>query len=94
MRPLGRLMRRLRLVTGMARAAGVDVAAAHRDGRLDQTEWASMVQSCRRCRWDGQCQAWLNDPARQNGDETPPAECRNRVRLCALKAEQQALENA
>ena len=87
-------MRRLRLVSGMARATGVDLVAAHDNGTLDQHEWAHMVQTCRRCRWSGQCEAWLADPARTEGADAPPAECLNRVRLGALKAEEQALENA
>ncbi len=90
MKPLGNLMRHLRRVTGMARRTGVDIVEAHRDGRLDQDEWAKMVQTCRRCRWSGECRAWLNDPARSENDEAPPSQCLNRVRFGALKAEQQA----
>lgn len=94
MKPLGRLRRRLRLVSGMARATGVDLVAAHENGVLDQHAWAQMVQTCRRCRWSGRCKAWLADPARAAAPDAPPAECLNRSRLCALRAEEQALQNA
>lgn len=77
MKPLGDPITHFWLVQDMARAAGVDLPAARRDGALPDADWAAMVTRCRGCRWTDGCQDWL---ARQEGGDAfvPPA-CANRA---------------
>ena len=80
---LGKLMTHLRLVLRMGRATGVDVVAAHREGRLSHEDWAEMVQSCRACDWAGTCPEWLDEHERVC---EAPETCPNRARLAELAA--------
>ncbi len=86
MRRLGSMMHHLRLVTRMGRATGTDLVGAYEDGRLDQDEWARMVQSCRTCSWSGRCPEWLDG---HDAAVRAPKTCLNRARFTALKAEQE-----
>ncbi len=64
------------LTTGMARAVGVDMPAAMREGLLSQSDYADMVTSCRKCGFAAGCKAWLD---RQWGDPVAaPEQCQNR----------------
>ncbi len=76
-KPLGDATRHYWLVQDMARAAGVDLAAEVSAGRLDQAQWAGMVERCRGCDWEraGGCHRWLADQA--DGTATVPDLCAN-----------------
>lgn len=77
-KPLGDATRHYWLVQDMARAAGVDLAAEAAAGRLDQAQWAGMVERCRGCGWeraDGGCHRWLAD--QPDGAATVPDLCAN-----------------
>ncbi|MEY8841917.1 DUF6455 family protein [Cribrihabitans sp. XS_ASV171] len=87
MRRLGSLMHHLRLVTRMGRATGTDLTGAYAEGRLDQDQWAGMVQSCRSCSWAGRCPEWLDG---HESVKRAPKTCLNRTRFAALKAEQES----
>ena len=79
---LGDPLRHYWLVQGMARATGADLVAAFDEGRLDNAEWAEMVQTCRGCTWVDGCQDWL--VAGAAGGCAAPGPCRNRARLALL----------
>ena len=83
MKPLGNVMTHFRLLSRMARAAGLDLRKATEGGVLDQAEWAAMVDSCRRCGWAGRCAAWLD---RHDATGAVPEPCRNRARMALLRA--------
>ena len=78
MQPLGNPIKHFWLVQDMARAAGVDLAAARRDGRLSVEDWSAMVTRCRGCQWTGGCQHWLDAQAAGKDAQVPPA-CANRA---------------
>ena len=86
MTPLGDLRRHFLLVKGMAKATDTDVEGAYAAGRLDQDEWAEMVQACRGCQWTEGCEAWL---AGGQGAAVAPKPCCNRARLAMLRLEEE-----
>ncbi len=77
-KPLGDPVTHYWLAQSMAKAAGVDLAAEMAAGRLDQAEWAGVVERCRGCGWEregGGCARWL---ARQDaGEAEVPGTCEN-----------------
>ena len=77
--PLGDVSEHLTLVRRMARATGVDLAAAMHDGDIDNQDWTQMVTNCRGCTCVDGCRATLE--ALEISDETSPAPdyCENRV---------------
>jgi len=87
--PLGHPRRHYWLVQGMARATGLDLAAAVQGGRLGVHDWADIVHNCRSCTWADSCDRWL---ARDPHVTSPPRNCRNRAALAALKIEQELAE--
>ncbi|WP_306153831.1 DUF6455 family protein [Roseovarius sp. MMSF_3281] len=87
--PLGPPRRHYWLVQGMARATGLDLVAAVRDGRLGLHDWADIVHNCRACAWADGCDQWL---AGAPHVAAPPRPCRNRAALAALKIEQELSE--
>jgi uncharacterized protein DUF6455 len=87
MHKLGDPMEHTRLMVRMGQALGVDLVAAHDAGDLTQSEWASMVQSCRGCEWGGQCHDWLDT---HQAADLAPEPCPNRAVLERLKASQYA----
>lgn len=83
--PLGDERHHYWLVRRMAKATGVDLAAAHEAGELPQELWSDMVQRCRGCGWEregGGCARWLS--LQVPGEATAPEPCVNRDRLDAL----------
>lgn len=72
------------LVQRMAKATGVDLVAAMRDGALTQDDWAGIITCCRGCAWTEGCTEWLDKPI----DDTRafPQACINRKRLAGLQA--------
>jgi hypothetical protein len=70
----------------MARATGLDLAAAVSKGDLALCDWAEIVQRCRSCSWAKGCDKWL---AGNPQVAAPPENCRNRAALAALKIEQE-----
>ncbi|SHI91420.1 hypothetical protein SAMN05444404_0987 [Ruegeria lacuscaerulensis ITI-1157] len=56
---MGQIMRHMRLVLRMGRAAGVDLVEAHKSGRLSQADWAGMVRRCQNCSAAQPCHDWL-----------------------------------
>ena len=90
MKVLGKLMEHVRLVARMAKATDTDLVGASRSGDLSQEEWADIVQTCRRCKWAGDCGEWLD----QNQQiACAPETCLNRDRFAALKAQAAARES-
>ena len=89
-RPMGDLMRHVRLVLRMGKATDTDLAGAVERGDLSQAQWAGMVQRCRRCDWAESCEDWLE--AHADGVDCAPGTCRNRARFAALRALQEAGE--
>lgn len=82
MQTLGEMSSHVMLVRRMAQVTQTDLAAAAEAGDLAPSDWADMVQSCRRCGWAGDCATWL---AATSCAETAPAECCNRMRFAALR---------
>lgn len=82
----GNIRHHYRLVQGMARTTGADLAGAFAEGRLGAAQWAGMVQSCRRCGWAMGCRDWLR---RRPAAQTAPEPCRNRARLALLRLEEE-----
>ena len=79
---LGRIMKHVRLISRMAKVTETDLVGAHEAGVLSQEEWAEMVQTCRRCDWAGECEAWLEGHDTMSG---APETCLNRARFAALR---------
>ncbi|MFC3118276.1 DUF6455 family protein [Jhaorihella thermophila] len=90
MKPLGHLMTHFRLVSCMARAVGVDPETARAAGALSQRAWADMVQTCRRCGWEG-CEDWLN---KHETAEHPPEACPNAARILSMRGRVARLQEA
>jgi hypothetical protein len=70
------------LSSGMARALGVNLAAAVQDGLLSTTDYARVLDNCRRCPDTCSCAGLLADPAGAGR----LARCRNRPLFDALAA--------
>lgn len=83
MRPLGEPRKHYWLLIGMARRVDADLGGAMCEGRLDGSDWAGMVQSCRGCPCAESCRHWLDSHARA---EAAPEYCVNRDRLAGLAA--------
>ena len=79
---LGRIMPHFHLVQRMAQAIGADVVAAHRNGRLEQQDWAQMIHACRGCEWAHACTDWLH---KNENVEKAPVACPNRAMFAAIK---------
>ncbi|RFU12152.1 hypothetical protein DZD18_13350 [Rhodobacteraceae bacterium W635] len=74
-RPLGDPVHHFWLAQSMAKATGVDLAAAMREGRIAQQDWADMVTRCRGCIWAEGCAHWL--AAQEAGAAEVPGACAN-----------------
>ncbi|WP_269149751.1 DUF6455 family protein [Ruegeria lacuscaerulensis] len=83
MQTLGAVMTHLRLVLRMGQATGADVVSAHRQGRLSQEDWASMVRACQGCAWARCCPDWLDQ---NKGATQAPRTCPNRARFATLRS--------
>lgn len=86
-KPLGDPVDHYWLVQSMARAAGVDLAAASNQGRLTDEAWAEVVNRCRDCDWErnGGCSRWLS--RQEAGEATVPDNCVNQDVFADLLAE-------
>ncbi|MCM2561593.1 DUF6455 family protein [Lutimaribacter sp. EGI FJ00015] len=73
MRNLGNPITHFWLVQDMARAAGVDLPDARRQGRLTAGEWTAMITRCRGCAWAEKCQSWLAAQDMGEPAQVPPA---------------------
>ena len=82
-RPLGDPVRHFWLAQSMAKATGVDLAAAMREGRIAQADWADMVTRCRACAWAEGCAHWL--AAQEAGTADVPGDCVNADIFTRLK---------
>jgi hypothetical protein len=74
MKPLGDTMHHVELVRRMARVAGVDLVEAYDRGDLSHSDWAQIVQSCRKCAIAGRCVRWLECKERER-DLCPDGGC-------------------
>lgn len=68
----------------MARACGVDLSAAIREGILTEADYALAVERCRRCPEPDLCRSWLKDA---KPGSAPPEFCINRNLWQELVAE-------
>lgn len=59
-RPLGDATAHVWRLRRMARAAGLDPAAASEAGLLPQEDWAALVTTCRACPDPDGCARWLD----------------------------------
>lgn len=71
------------LTRSVARATGVSLSEAMREGRLGATDYCAMVTRCRRCPHSDACEAWL--AVNGAGAELPPDYCANCSVLNALR---------
>ncbi|MFT7596339.1 MAG: hypothetical protein ACI8R4_003674 [Paracoccaceae bacterium] len=83
MQVLGKLMRHVRLVAGMAKSTKTDLVGAAQAGDLSQEYWADMVQTCRKCSWASDCPNWL---AEHETVAEAPDTCLNHDRFTQLKS--------
>lgn len=83
-RPLGDPVRHFWLAKSMARATGVDLVAAMREGRIAQADWADMVTRCRACAWAEGCAQWL--AGQGVGTAEVPGDCVNAEEFAWLQA--------
>ena len=82
-RPLGDMTDHYWLVQRMAKACGVDTAAAVERGDLESNGWTEIVNACRSCQWVDGCQRWLDQ--QEPGQSTvPPAACVNAAKIMSL----------
>ena len=81
-RPLGDANDHFWLMTGLARAMKVDLAAAIAEGRITRAGYSDMVTACRGCRGAAAC-AKLRDSVQ--GHQTIPDFCENADTLARLK---------
>ena len=81
MKPLGKTKHHYWLAQRMAKVTGTDLAAAQRNGDLDQDQWANMVRACRKCDWSEGCERWLD--SHDQSDMVPEA-CPNCGKLTVL----------
>ena len=79
--PLGDPRTHFWLIVGMADAVGADLPEAFAEGRIDNAEWARMVDSCCGCAQPCACQEFLAATPEAN---EPPDFCENRDRLTML----------
>ena len=86
MKPLGRLQDHVLLVKRMASATDIDLTQAFDTGDLSHEHWADLVQTCRGCRWSGQCENWLTE---HDNEDCAPHSCLNRARFEELRRQQQ-----
>ncbi len=84
MHKLGNPIKHFWLVQDMARAAGVDLVEARREGRLSVEGWSAMVTRCRGCQWTEGCQHWLEAQETGVAAQVPPA-CANRAVFDTLR---------
>ncbi|WP_139229854.1 DUF6455 family protein [Litoreibacter janthinus] len=73
--PMGDSRTHFWLTTGMARAVGVDLSAAIHQGLLTRSDYAEMVNECRKCEF-ADCRAWLDE--QWDGPVEAPKACRNK----------------
>ena len=64
-------------VQRMAKAAGLDLTNATRQGALPQTDWAAIVTRCRGCDWSNGCARWLDGTT--DARRPVPVACANRT---------------
>lgn len=82
-RPMWSLSRHYWLAKRMAKATGVDLAAAMDVAALTQSDWADMVRRCRGCAWREGCERWLDTC--EKGERPVPGGCENREKFQRLK---------
>ena len=73
--PLGPVAPHLARIRDMARATGVDLAEAQREGRLQQPEWSEAVTRCRGCQIVPDCDRFRAEPV--DAPRRAPRGCRN-----------------
>lgn len=74
----------MQLIGCMARATGADLGQAYADGRLNQEEWAALIERCRGCGWAEGCAKWLAAPGSVDAINATPDRCVNRETLRAF----------
>lgn len=72
--PLGPVKDHFWLMTGMAKSADVDLAAALSDGRITQDGYADLVTACRQCSDPGRCKRVMDSV---DGHPSVPTYCEN-----------------
>ena len=83
MKPIGNTMDHYWRVIGMATATVVNLVEAMDRDRLSVSEWANMVETCRRCDWVPECDRML---ARSPNLKDAPTRCANCFRFASLKS--------
>lgn len=87
MKPIGNSLDHYWRVIGMAKATDAKLVEAMDTHRLTSTEWANMVETCRRCDWVEGCDRLLaNNPDL----EQAPSQCLNCQRFAELTAPDRA----
>ena len=66
----------------MAKATGVPLATALKEGKISKADYARIIETCRRCPHPGQCNDVLSASIPM---ADPPHFCTNRAELMALK---------
>jgi len=81
---LGDARRHFFLTLASARAHGVDLGEALREGLISRQDYADTITRCRSCSDPDTCAHWID--RLQSGDEAalPPAFCRNADLLAEL----------
>lgn len=70
----GYLSKSIGLVSSAARAAGVDLGAAMKSGKITAVDYAQMVQRCNSSTCSLKCQHWRNSAEHRSG---APSFCAN-----------------
>ncbi|MEM9292594.1 MAG: DUF6455 family protein [Acidobacteriota bacterium] len=73
------------LTRSVGRTLGLSFTRAMEDGRLDPSEFADLITTCRNCPHAGACQQWLGQAGGPRGASRAPAFCPNGDALHALK---------
>ena len=89
MKPLGDPTAHHMLMRRMLKNTGADAVSAFEAEALGSREWAEMLRRCRSCRSSRACRTWLDalalDMAAEGTVQAPPAYCRNRARIDAIR---------
>ena len=83
MHPMGEVQRHFWLTLGVAKACGVDLSLAMREGVLSPEAYAATITACRNCTDPTACEHWLEQV---DAVAVPPEFCENAELLRELQA--------
>ncbi|MDJ0825238.1 MAG: DUF6455 family protein [Rhodobacter sp.] len=66
----------------MARALGINIAAALFDRRITRQDYGDLVETCARCTWAEACAVWVRTG---EADGSAPEICANRTAFARLR---------